>query len=392
MGEISLLPLQSFSSNSINRIVFLFLLIFSLYFWPSCTDSPETTQTLEPKSAGETIETNEGNQKLLESSISEDSGKVIEVPIPFTHGVSDIVDLVRPAVVSIATEIEIEDPFFGNRSSVQSGTGFFINSQGNVVTNHHVIQGAKNIQVTTDYGKVYNATIVGMDTLTDLAVLKLESKEVFPSISFAEPDSVRVGEWVIAIGNALGLPGGPTVTVGVVAALDRTLPAGNLRLTDLVQTDAAINEGNSGGPLINLNGEVIGINSIVVSSAQGIGFAVGTFTAVPVVQSILENGKVIWPWMGISVNDISSNTALELNLTPREGVLIEFVWPETPAEFGDLQQGDVIIEIQDSEIKNVRHLQKLLRGGFSVGDKILITVLRHGEEITTQITLAEMPR
>ena len=144
--------------------------------------------------------------------------------------------------------------------------------------------------------------------------------------------------------------------------------------------------------MINLNGEVVGINSIVVSSAQGIGFAVGTFTAVPVVQSILENGEVIWPWLGISVNDITSNTALELNLIPREGVLIEFVWPETPAKFGDLRQGDVIVELQDSEIKNVRHLQKLLRGGFFVGDKVSITILRHGEEITTQITLAEMPR
>ena len=304
-------------------------------------------------------ETDEIAKELPKSTVDDDFEPTIEVPIPFIHAVSDIVDLVRPAVVSIATEVTIDDPFFGNRSSVQSGTGFFINSQGNVVTNHHVIQEAKNIQVTTDEGKVYNATIVGTDTLTDLAVLKLESEGVFPSISFADPDSVRVGEWVIAIGNALGLPGGPTVTVGVVAALDRTLPAGNLRLTDLVQTDAAINEGNSGGPLINLNGEVVGINSIVVSSAQGIGFAVGTFTAVPVVQSILENGEVIWPWLGISVNDITSNTALELNLTPREGVLIEFVWPETPAEFGGLRQGDVIVELQESEIKNVRHLQKL---------------------------------
>ena len=389
MGDEIQLHIPFFPLNSAVRLVPFALLLITFFFWTSCNNSSNPNPTNGSVSNNEPSEPSQQHQG---STFIENPRDNPGPPIPFTHVVSDIVELVRPAVVSIATEISIEDPFFGNRPSVQSGTGFFINNQGNVVTNHHVIEGARNIQVTTDEGKVYSASIVGMDTLTDLAVLKLDSDEDFPSISFADPDKVRVGEWVIAIGNALGLPGGPTVTVGVIAALDRTLPARNLHLTDLVQTDAAINEGNSGGPLINLMGEVVGINSIVVSSAQGIGFAVGTFTAVPVVQSIIENGEVIWPWLGISVNDITSNTALELNLTPREGVLIEFVWPETPADHGELQPGDVIIKLQNSEIKNVKHLQKLLRGGFSVGEEVSITIIRNGEDITTQITLAEMPR
>lgn len=357
---------------------------------PSGNSSKANSQT-----SSETSKNSETHQDLTDPTLVQNHEKEEEFQVPLNYGVSDIVDEVRPAVVSIATEVLLDDMFFGNfgnQSTIQSGTGFFINSEGYVVTNHHVIQGARNIQITTDEGHLYKANIVGMDSLTDLAVLKLDSDEIFPSISFADPDKIRVGEWVIAIGNALGLPGGPTVTVGVVAALDRTLPAGNLHLTDLVQTDAAINEGNSGGPLINLKGEVVGINSIVVSSAQGIGFAVGMFTAVPVVKSILENGRVIWPWLGVSVNDITSNTALELKLTPRDGVLIEFVWPESPAALVQIEQGDVIVQLQGSKIRNVRHLQTLLRGSYSVGEEVSITILRQGERITSQITLAEMPR
>lgn len=307
-------------------------------------------------------------------------------------GVPDIVSMVRPAVVSIAVLGRQSDFFFGSRVSTQSGTGFFIRSDGHVVTNHHVIEGAERIQVTTDQFSSYEATIVGADPATDLAILKVESDETFPTIPFAEPSTVRVGEWVIAIGNALGLPGGPTVTVGVVGALDRTLQTEFMSLSDLVQTDAAINSGNSGGPLVNLKGEVVGINTVIITGAQGIGFSLGTFTAIPVTRSILEFGRVIWPWLGVSVNDVSTQLALELELPARKGVHIVSVVAGSPAEKSGVQSGDVVLSMGDSDVNSVRELQALMRDQLIVGDQTTVRIWRDGSSKELRVTLEEMPR
>ena len=306
--------------------------------------------------------------------------------------VADVVEMVRPAVVSVVAQVQDSDFFFGARSSVQSGTGFFISSDGYVVTNNHVIEGANRIQVTTDDFRTYEAEIVGTDPGTDLAVLKVQSEETFPTVPFADPNSVRVGDWVIAIGNALGLPGGPTVTVGVVGALDRTINTGDTSLTDLVQTDAAINSGNSGGPLVNLKGEVVGINTVIIARAQGIGFSVGTFTAIPVVRSILESGRVVWPWLGVGVNDVSTQLALELDFTGRQGVLIVGIVPGSPAEKAGIEDGDVVITMDGSAVSSVRELQGLMREQVKVSQEITVELWRDGQSLEVQVTLAEMPR
>ena len=306
--------------------------------------------------------------------------------------VAEVVEAVRPAVVNITTLVEATGIFFRRFGATANGTGAIIHSDGYVVTNYHVINGATRIVVTTDDGRSYDATVEGSDPATDLAVLKIEGEGPFPALSFAPPDTVRVGDWAIAIGNALGLPGGPSVTLGVVGALDRSLTTQQQSLTDLIQTDAAINEGNSGGPLVDLNGEVIGINTAVVRGAQGMGFSVSSFTVVPVVQSILEHGRVRWPWMGVGISDITAPMALEMDLEDRRGVLIGRVWPNSPAESAGILQGDILINLAGFDINSLRTLQRVMREELAVGDETLAVFLREGQPIELLVTLAEMPR
>lgn len=319
----------------------------------------------------------------------------IRVPRPVAASlpsVAEVVEAVRPAVVNITTRVETGSFLFRRFGATGNGTGAIIHADGYVVTNFHVIHGATRIVVTTDDGRHFDATVVGTDPVTDLAVVKIEGDGPFPALPFAPPDSVRVGDWAIAIGNALGLPGGPSVTLGVVGAIDRSLTTQQQSLTDLIQTDAAINEGNSGGPLVDLNGEVIGINTAVVRGAQGMGFSVSSFTVVPVVQSILQHGRVRWPWMGVGISDITAPVALQMDLDDRRGVLIGRVWPSSPAETAGIQTGDILINLDGHDIASLRELQRVMREHLEVGQEVLAVFLRQGQPIELLIKLAEMPR
>ena len=306
--------------------------------------------------------------------------------------VADVVEAVRPSVVNITTRVETGSFLFRRFGATANGTGAIIHSDGYLVTNFHVVIGATRIVVTMDDGSHYEASVVGVDPATDLAVLKIEGDGPFPALSFAPPESVRVGDWAIAIGNALGLPGGPSVTLGVVGAIDRSLTTQQQSLTDLIQTDAAINEGNSGGPLVDLNGEVIGINTAVVRGAQGMGFSVSSFTVVPVVQSILQYGRVRWPWMGVGISDITAPLALQMDLEDRRGVIIGRVWPDSPAQSAGILTGDILINLDGHQIDSLRTLQRVMREELSVGDEILAVFLRQAQPIELLVELAEMPR
>jgi S1-C subfamily serine protease len=306
--------------------------------------------------------------------------------------VADIVVATRPSVVNVTAQVESGSSFFRSRGATSTGTGAIIHSDGYVVTNYHVIRGASRIQITTDDGRVFRASVEGSDPITDLAVLRIEGDGPFPALPFAAPNSFRVGDWAIAIGNALGLPGGPSVTLGVVGALDRSLTTREQTLTDLIQTDAAINEGNSGGPLVNLNGEIIGINTAVVRGAQGIGFSVSSFTVIPVVQSILKHGRVMWPWLGVGVQDVTAPLALELDLDGRQGVLMQRIWPDSPAEAAGIQEGDVLLSIDGNPINSLRALQRVMREQLEVGQEIQARFFRDGELVEFTISLEEMPR
>ena len=370
------------------RAVFLIIAMCCWFVGISChSTSPDEQSTASGTSSEE---------RMVKAMVTEDiesrpaSDTQVRTQVPNT--IADVVAQVRPAVVSIAVVGSASD-FFGRRPRIGGGTGFIVTSDGHVVTNDHVIQGAERIQVTIDDGEILEAKVMGRDPGTDLAVLKLDTdRRSFPTIQFADPENVVVGEWVIAIGNALGLPGGPTVTVGVVGALQRTLRVGNGYLGDLIQTDAAINDGNSGGPLVNTHGEVIGVNTIVVSSAQGIGFSVGSFTAVPVVRSLIEFGRVVWPWLGVSVEAVTMTRALELGLPVRGGVLVSYIWPSSPADKADLRTEDILIEMDGTPVSSVRVLQKLLRQRFHVGQEVEIKLIRKGEPMKTIVILKEMPR
>ena len=336
---------------------------------------------------------------ISESTSAQDTAVVGEpatrLPLPIAAtlpSVASVVEAVRPSVVNITTRVETGSLIFRSFGGTGNGTGVIIHSDGYLVTNYHVVNGATRIVVTMDDGGYYEASVVGVDPATDLAVLLIQGDGPFPALSFAPPDSVRVGDWAIAIGNALGLPGGPSVTLGVVGAIDRSLTTQQQSLTDLIQTDAAINEGNSGGPLVDLNGEVIGINTAVVRGAQGMGFSVSSFTVVPVVQSILQYGRVRWPWMGVGISDITAPMALQLDLEDRRGVLIGRVWPDSPAQEAGILSGDILINLDGHQIDSLRTLQRVMREELSVGDEVLAVSLREGQPIELLVKLAEMPR
>ena len=225
-------------------------------------------------------------------------GSSVPPTVPQLPDVAAVVARVGPSVVSLLVEMG---------SGFAAGSGVIFDAEGHILTNNHVIHDANRVTVTLDDGHQYDARVIGTDRLTDLAVLKIESV-VYPHVNFADPGSLQVGQWVIAIGNALALPGGPSVTVGVVSAVDRSFEAQRGRiLNGLIQTDTVINPGNSRGPLLNLSGEIVGINTAVLRGEriEGIGFAVSSETAIPVSRELIANGRVKWAWLGVVASELS---------------------------------------------------------------------------------------
>ena len=313
---------------------------------------------------------------------------------PILPSVSNIVANVKPSVVSIAVESQATTcDIFGrcrNYEHEGKGTGVIFDAEGYVVTNNHVIEGATDIQVFLVDGRTFEAKLVGSDPASDLAVVKIPHDD-YPAIDFADPNKLRVGDWVIAIGNALALEGGPTVTLGIVGALDRSIDTEDSRLFDMIQTDAAINPGNSGGPLVNLDGQVVGINTARTEMAEGIGFAVSSFTVIPVVDSILKHGRVIFAWLGVGVREVTPVVASQEDLSVNRGVLISGVDPGGPAATAGIRSGDVIIEFDGISVNTVKQLQRAIRG-YEIGHKANVGVVRGSDTDTYKVTLEEQPR
>ncbi|MCZ6788346.1 MAG: trypsin-like peptidase domain-containing protein [Chloroflexi bacterium] len=323
----------------------------------------------------------------------------IDQPTSSLPSVADVVAGVEPAVVSILVQSTSVDFFGRSRRSGGSGSGVIFREDGYILTNNHVVQDADRITVVFSDGREREGEIVGTDLRTDLAVVRVDERGL-PTVPLADPTKLRVGDWVIAIGNALGLRGSPTVTLGIVSALQRSIPSGsgNVTLFDLIQTDAAINPGNSGGPLVNLQGEVVGINTAVLrgtdsgTEAQGIGFAVSMETAIPVANELVDNGRVVWPWLGVSVADVNPAVASEMGLTARSGVVINSIEAGAPAQQAGLEQDDVIVALGGQPVTNLRDLQRILRIDYEPGDEITATAVRDGREREFQVTLGESPR
>jgi serine protease Do len=307
--------------------------------------------------------------------------------------IADVVALVKPSVVSIDTEVTVYDIFNRQYTQQGAGSGWIIDSNGIIVTNNHVIEGAKTITVTTANGSTYQADIksVYTDSLNDLAIIKINATNL-PALKTGDSSNLRVGDWVIAIGNALGQ--GIRATEGIVSRQGVTLDVDqNETLFDLIETSAAINPGNSGGPLVNLAGEVIGITSAKIASVgvEGMGYAISINTALPIIEELVTKGYIIRPYLGIGVYTVDQLAIQQLGLQVDKGVLITQVAAGSPAAKAGLKLYDVIVSIGGTPVTNVGEFLKTLHAA-NIGDSIEIIYWRGDMEYTTFAIPIETPR
>lgn len=274
------------------------------------------------------------------------------------------------------------------RTQRSLGTGFIISADGYIVTNNHVVAGADTVLVNLqgENGKDHSlkAKVIGTDEETDIALLKVEAKTTLPFLAFGDSDKMEVGEWVLAIGNPFGL--GHTVTAGILSAKGRNIQSGPF--DNFLQTDASINPGNSGGPLINMEGKVIGINTAIIASGQGIGFAIPSSMADRVVAQLKANKKVTRGWIGVTIQDVDDNTAKALGLPQATGALIGSVLPDEPAAKGGMKDGDVVLEVNGKKIDDASALLRAIATE-APGSKVDMTVWRDGERKNVTVQLGE---
>ncbi len=326
-----------------------------------------------------------------------------------TGSIADVADRVTPAVVSIRStrtaqprarnrtvppgmedfleQFERQQP----REQTGDGSGFIVSPDGYILTNNHVVAGASVLEVRLSDRRSYRARIIGTDSTTDIAVIKIEGSG-FPTIALGNDEDSRIGDWVVAVGNPLGLDF--TVTAGIISSKNRgaevRLPnAGGLSINDFLQTDAAINPGNSGGPLINLRGEVIGVNSAIASQTgfySGYGFAIPISLARAVMEDLIEDGKVSYPVIGISVQEVDADDAGLNGLSRITGVKVQTITPGGPAAKAGIEPGDIVVTVAGREVDRVSALQRTVRSN-DVGAKIPVEVRRFGKKLTFDVTL-----
>jgi S1-C subfamily serine protease len=327
-----------------------------------------------------------------------------ETPAPpvlsgsFRDAIYQVVELVKPAVVQVTNEQVVMGSLSQSGAvPVGVGSGVVYDSEGHILTNDHVVSGATKLIVSLPDGRAFTAKLIGEDPRTDLAVLQISGSDL-PVAELGNSSQMRVGDWVIAIGNALALSGGPTVTAGVVSALGRTIqepPTGQTAgpfLFNLIQTDAPINPGNSGGPLVNLDGQVIGINTLGGGSTgqgtqtEGIGFAIAIETAKPLADEMVATGKVTHPYLGLSYVPLNPAVAAQYNLSASYGAYITSVVSGSPAAKAGLQPDDVITAIDGTVLQDDSALALVL-SGHKPGDTVTLTVARGSQTLTIQVVL-----
>jgi len=342
---------------------------------------------------------------------------VLILPISFAHAkmvpssFADLAEKLMPSVVNIASTQTIrttsnpfpfefpegspfEDMFkeFNQpreRKATGLGSGFIIDEKGIVVTNNHVIQGAEDIVVSVNGSKEYKAKVIGKDPYMDLAVLQIESDEKFIPVSFGDSDKARVGDWVIAIGNPYGFGG--TVTTGIISSRNRDI--GLTRYDDFIQTDASINVGNSGGPLFDLNGKVVGINTAIIapgrSGSIGIGFAIPSNSASKVIEQLIEFGETKRGWLGVRIQVVTEEIAEVEKLEKPEGALVANVSEGSPAAKGGIKPGDIILEFDGKKVDTMRTLPKLV-AQTKVGKRVEVKIWRNQQLISKKVLLGRL--
>jgi len=329
---------------------------------------------------------------------------------PIPDSFADLAEKLMPSVVNISTTQTIKtnvnplpfqfppgSPFEEmfkdynkptERKASSLGSGFIINKNGTIITNNHVINNAEDIVVRVGV-KEYKAKVLGADPYSDLAVLKIDTNEKFTPVKFGNSDKARVGDWVVAIGNPFGLGG--TVTSGIISARNRDI---NLtRYDDFIQTDASINQGNSGGPLFNLNGDVIGINTAIIAPGQsgsiGIGFAIPANAASNVINQLIKYGETKRGWLGVRIQEVTKEIAEVEKLKNTEGALVASVGEDSPAEKAGLEAGDIILKFDGKKIDTMRTLPKLV-SNTQVGKTVELEIWRNKKLITKKLTLGRL--
>ncbi|MHB1398077.1 MAG: DegQ family serine endoprotease [Trichloromonadaceae bacterium] len=307
---------------------------------------------------------------------------------------------VTPAVVNISAarvsagsefgplfENFFGSPFRGQpqqRREQSLGSGFIISEDGYILTNEHVVKGAAEIKVKLSDQRVYQGKLIGVDPRTDVAVLKIEAGEKLPAAVLGDSEQLKVGQWALAIGNPFGLD--RTLTVGVISAIGRA-DVGIEDYEDFIQTDASINPGNSGGPLLNIYGEVVGINTAIVASGQGIGFAIPINLAELIARQLIDKGEVSRGWLGVSIQPMTPELATSFGLDRQTGVLVNQVLADGPAAQAGIRRGDILMTLGGKEVRGVRELQ-LLVASTPAGETVTVEVLRDGKRQTFQVRVA----
>ncbi|MCB1664439.1 MAG: Do family serine endopeptidase [Pseudomonadales bacterium] len=301
---------------------------------------------------------------------------------------SDIEELLRRLSPDDQAPLDLDDMPSRPRGGV--GSGFLISDDGYIITNHHVVNGADQITVTLNDRRVYEARVIGTDELSDVALIKIEASGL-PAVAFGDSEAVRVGEWVLAIGSPFGLEF--SAAAGIVSAKGRTVPGNQTNYVSFIQTDVAINQGNSGGPLFNLAGEVIGINSQILSSSggsNGVSFAIPSNVALDVVEQLRETGTVSRGLLGVLIKDVDYALAEAFQMPRPRGAFVDEVQPDSPAERGGVQNDDIIIAFNGRDIESSSQLPFYV-GQVRPGSSARLTIIRNGEQIEVPVVVGSLP-
>jgi len=346
---------------------------------------------------------------LVPAALAPPQAEAFLVPASF----SDVAEMVSPAVVNIRTVKTVkgggrvfrhfmpgpfnkEDPFqdffnkfFGDEQQRDYkerslGSGFIIDQEGFIVTNNHVVENADKIKVILKNGDEYDAEIVGRDANTDISLIKIKAKNSLPVVKIGDSEAIQVGQWVVAIGSPFGFE--QTVTAGIVSAKGRVIGSGPY--DDFIQTDASINPGNSGGPLINMSAEVVGINTAIIASGQGIGFAIPINMAKGIIEQLKTSGEVTRGWLGVAIQPIGKELADYYGLKDGKGVLVTEVFSGDPAEKAGIKPRDIILEVNNKKVEESRDLTRMI-ADTAVGETVTVKVLRDGKEKIFRVEIAK---